>query len=489
MLTAAVIVAAGRGHRLGGETPKQYAALGGSCALRLCVDRFLALDRIGAVQLVIHPDDRPLCTAALHGLHDPRLLPPTPGADTRTASVLNGLEALAPHRPDRVLIHDAARPFVPAAVVAAVLDALDAAPGAFAALPVVDALWRAEDGRAEAPVPREGLWRAQTPQGFHFDRILAAHRACRGDAADDVAVARAAGLEVRIVPGSEANYKITTTADLARARADVARMDTGRGAADRGRRHRRLMDAILVVNAGSSSLKFQVFGPGLAPLVRGHIDGIGVRPRFRATDAAGALLVEQSHAPDDLPDLAAAIALAAGWLDAQDGLAIRAIGHRVVHGGPDFRHPVLIDAAVLDRLAGARGRSRRCTSRTTSRPIRLFMARLPSVPQVACFDTAFHRGHAPHTDCYALPRALYDEGVRRYGFHGLSYEYIADRLPEIAPAGRRAAASWSPTSATAPRMCALPGGAASPRPWASPRSTACRWAPARASSIPASSCT
>ena len=355
-----------------------------------------------------------------------------------------------------MLIHDAARPFVPAAVVAAVLDALDAAPGAFAALPVVDALWRAEDGRAEAPVPREGLWRAQTPQGFHFDRILAAHRACRGDAADDVAVARAAGIEVRIVPGSEANYKITTTADLGpgpgRRRAD----GPGRGAPDRGRRHRRLMDAILVVNAGSSSLKFQVFGPGLAPLVRGHIDGIGIRPRFRATDAAGALLVEQSHAPDDLPELAAAIALAAGWLDAQDGLAIRAIGHRVVHGGPDFHHPVLVDAAVLDRLAGLEALAPLHQPNNLA-PIRLFMARAPEVPQVACFDTAFHRGHAPHTDCYALPRALYDEGIRRYGFHGLSYEYIAHRLPEIAPEVA-AAAWWSPTSATASRCARSPGG-------------------------------
>jgi 2-C-methyl-D-erythritol 4-phosphate cytidylyltransferase len=137
--------------------------------------------------------------------------------------VLKGLEALAPSTPDRVLIHDAARPFVSVEVVDAVLDALDEAPGAFAALPVVDALWSAEDNRAQSSVPRDGLWRAQTPQGFHFDTIFAAHRAYRGEAADDVAVARAAGLEVRIVPGSEANYKITTGADLAKARSDIAR--------------------------------------------------------------------------------------------------------------------------------------------------------------------------------------------------------------------------------------------------------------------------
>ncbi len=224
MLTAAVIVAAGRGHRLGGDTPKQYAALGGSCPLRLCVDRFLALGRLDVIQVVIHPDDRDLCAGALRGLNDPRLPPPVAGGATRAASVMKGLEALVPRAPDRVLIHDAARPFVPSEVVGAVIDALDVVPGAFAALPVVDALWQAEDDRALGPVPRAGLWRAQTPQGFHFQRILAAHRVHPNDAADDVAVARASGLEVRIVPGSEANYKITTAADLTRARSDFARM-------------------------------------------------------------------------------------------------------------------------------------------------------------------------------------------------------------------------------------------------------------------------
>jgi 2-C-methyl-D-erythritol 4-phosphate cytidylyltransferase len=228
MLTAAVIVAAGRGHRLGGGLPKQYAALGASCPLRLCVERFLATPRVDAVQVVIHPDDRGLCAEALRGLDAPRLLAPAMGGDSRAASVTMGLEALAPLGPDRVLIHDAARPFVPLELIGAVIDALDRAPGAFAAVPLVDALWQAEDDRALAPVPREGLWRAQTPQGFHFARILAAHRARAGEAADDVAVARAAGIEVRIVPGSEANYKITTGADLARARADVAR-ETGAG--------------------------------------------------------------------------------------------------------------------------------------------------------------------------------------------------------------------------------------------------------------------
>ena len=179
----------------------------------------MAVDRL---QVVIHPEDRPLCDAALKGLCDARLLPPTDGGATRAASVLKGLEALVPSRPGRVLIHDAARPFVPAEVITAIIAALDDAPGAFAALPVVDALWKGEDRRATAPVARDGLWRAQTPQGFHFNEILAAHRAYKGEAADDVAVACASGLEVRIVPVIRIELQDNHERDLARAQADVA---------------------------------------------------------------------------------------------------------------------------------------------------------------------------------------------------------------------------------------------------------------------------
>ncbi len=193
------------------------------------------------------------------------------------------------------------------------------------------------------------------------------------------------------------------------------------------------MDAILVINAGSSSLKFQLFAAGdLARLVRGQIDGIAVRPRLRAADGAGAVLVERSFDPAEVADLPAAIAHTADWLRTLRGLTLRAIGHRVVHGGPDFAHPVLIDEAVLDRLARYQTLAPLHQPNNLA-PIRLAMAIDPGVPQVACFDTAFHRGHPPHTDCYALPRAFYDEGIRRYGFHGLSYEYIADRLPAVAP--------------------------------------------------------
>jgi acetate kinase len=195
------------------------------------------------------------------------------------------------------------------------------------------------------------------------------------------------------------------------------------------------MDAILVVNAGSSSLKFQVFAlqdVRLERRVRGQIDAIGVRPRLHAADGTGAVLVDRRFETAEVGDLPAAIAATRDWLRTLEGLKLRAIGHRVVHGGPEFGRPVLIDSDVLERLARYQTLAPLHQPNNLA-PIRLGMAIDPDVPQVACFDTAFHRGHAPHTDCYALPRALYDEGVRRYGFHGLSYEYIAHRLPEVAP--------------------------------------------------------
>jgi 2-C-methyl-D-erythritol 4-phosphate cytidylyltransferase len=215
---AALLVAAGRGRRLGAPQPKQYLPLGGGpCALRRSVDLFLSLPEVAWLAVAIHADDRIAYDAALTGMDDTRLLPPVSGGETRAASVRAGLEALEGQGPTQVLIHDAARPFVPPEVLRAVAAALGDSPGACAALPVVDALWRAEGGHAAEPVPRDGLWRAQTPQGFRFAEILAAHRAHDGPAVDDVAVARAAGLAVTLVPGSEDGFKITTPADLARA--------------------------------------------------------------------------------------------------------------------------------------------------------------------------------------------------------------------------------------------------------------------------------
>jgi 2-C-methyl-D-erythritol 4-phosphate cytidylyltransferase len=213
----ALIVAAGRGHRLGGPVPKQYRLLAGSPVLRHSLLAFLRHPAIAAVQAVIHADDRALYRTAADGLDLP---PPVIGGPTRQKSVRSGLETLASRKASRVLIHDAVRPFVAAATIDAVIAALDAAPGAIAALPLADTLKRAEDGRITATVERANLWRAQTPQGFRFDAILAAHRAAareNAEATDDAQVAERAGLAVRVVPGSEDNFKITTEHDLARA--------------------------------------------------------------------------------------------------------------------------------------------------------------------------------------------------------------------------------------------------------------------------------
>jgi acetate kinase len=196
------------------------------------------------------------------------------------------------------------------------------------------------------------------------------------------------------------------------------------------------MEAILVVNAGSSSLKFQLFAVqdgALSRAYRGQIDGIGARPRLMVEDADGAVRAERAYDAAALADLPAAIAEMRAWLAAQDGIRLAAIGHRVVHGGPDFAAPVRIDEAVLARLAGFADLAPLHQPNNLA-PIRLVMEIDPGLPQVACFDTAFHRGHPAHADWYALPRALHAAGVRRYGFHGLSYEYVADRLRAIAPA-------------------------------------------------------
>jgi acetate kinase len=199
-----------------------------------------------------------------------------------------------------------------------------------------------------------------------------------------------------------------------------------------------IMDTILVINAGSSSLKFQVFGiarPGtLKRLVKGQLDGIGTQPRLRVKGSDDAILMDRTYAPEAVGDVSAAIGVAAAWLKDTQNLAPIAIGHRVVHGGPDYGRPVLVDEQVLADLA-------RLTSLAPLHqphnlaPIGTLLARFPKLPQVACFDTAFHRGHDPVVDHYAIPERFYAQGVRRYGFHGLSYEYVAERLREVAPAG------------------------------------------------------
>jgi 2-C-methyl-D-erythritol 4-phosphate cytidylyltransferase/2-C-methyl-D-erythritol 2,4-cyclodiphosphate synthase len=166
--------------------------------------------------VVIHPDDRAAYDEASTGL--PKLLPPCSGGPTRQASVALGLEALTTHAPQNVLIHDGARPLVSADIITRSITALEAHRGALVAIPVTDTLRMANDGVAGATVPRDGLWRAQTPQAFHFAAILEAHRnATDTDYTDDVAVAAASGIEVTIIEGNETNLKITSADDLARA--------------------------------------------------------------------------------------------------------------------------------------------------------------------------------------------------------------------------------------------------------------------------------
>ena len=213
-MTVALIVAAGRGHRAGGGLPKQYRTLGGRSVLRRAIEAMLAHAGVSAVQVVIHPDDADLYGAATCGL---ALRPPVAGGATRQQSVLNGLDAIAAAGGAAVvLIHDAARPLVPPEVVDRVLAALATSPGATPALAVVDSL-RHGSGFVAGEVLRDDLHRVQTPQGFRFDAILAAHRAADPAATDDVAVALAAGLQIALVDGDEMAFKLTHADDFLRA--------------------------------------------------------------------------------------------------------------------------------------------------------------------------------------------------------------------------------------------------------------------------------
>lgn len=217
MSVAALVVAAGRGIRAGGDGPKQYQVVGGEPVLTRTLRAFLDHPAVTFVQPVIHPGDMPLYEAATQRLVDARLHPPVHGGETRQASVRAGLEALVSTAPEKVLIHDAARPFPATALIERVIGAIAPGRAAFPALPVVDTLWRARDAVVETDARREGLWRAQTPQGFRFADIRAAHRQADPEATDDIAVFRTAGHQAQVVLGEEANFKITTPADFTRA--------------------------------------------------------------------------------------------------------------------------------------------------------------------------------------------------------------------------------------------------------------------------------
>lgn len=213
----ALVLAGGSGSRFGAEIPKQYQKLAGESLLARAAGNLLAHPAVDAVRAVIREEDRARYADATAGL---TLLDPIIGGDARQDSARLGLESLESLAPNSVLIHDGARPLVPAAVVSAVIAALERHPAAICALPIQDTLKReaGSDALVAATVDRTGLWRAQTPQGFRYAEILAAHRAAAGKAlTDDAAVAEAAGLDVALVMGSEDNLKITTEDDLRRA--------------------------------------------------------------------------------------------------------------------------------------------------------------------------------------------------------------------------------------------------------------------------------
>ncbi|MBK0397962.1 bifunctional 2-C-methyl-D-erythritol 4-phosphate cytidylyltransferase/2-C-methyl-D-erythritol 2,4-cyclodiphosphate synthase [Limibaculum sp. M0105] len=230
MRAGAIIVAAGRGLRLGGPVPKQYQAIAGEAVLARTIRAALACPELSSVTVAIHPDFAEHYRRAVAAIDDARLSLPVHGGAERADTVRLALESLEDAAPEVVLIHDAARPFASPGLWSALVAATSGGAGAIAAEPVVDALWRQDGECADVPVPRAGLWRAQTPQAFPFAPLLAAHRAAAASdappALDDAEVFRRAGGIVRLVPGEPDNFKITTAADLARAGRMVAARET-----------------------------------------------------------------------------------------------------------------------------------------------------------------------------------------------------------------------------------------------------------------------
>ena len=197
-----------------------------------------------------------------------------------------------------------------------------------------------------------------------------------------------------------------------------------------------MSDTILVLNAGSSSIKFQLFArngsSGLDRLLKGQIEGIGVNPNLTVKSAAGEVLSENRWPGAEVGSVPLALEKVVQFLkDHLGGKLPVAVGHRVVHGGIRFSVPVIITAEIVAELEKFVPLAPLHQPNNLA-PIKTILERLPKIPQVACFDTAFHRGHPELADRYAIPETLYREGVRRYGFHGLSYEYIASRLPSVA---------------------------------------------------------
>jgi acetate kinase len=201
-----------------------------------------------------------------------------------------------------------------------------------------------------------------------------------------------------------------------------------------------MSSAIAVINAGSSSIKFSLFaqeGEDLSLTVRGQAESIHTAPRFTARNASGETVATRTWDEGAAIGHAGALEHIVEFLrDKLDGDGLAGVGHRVVHGGMVYSQPLRIDRAALDDLAQFVPLAPLHQPHNLT-PIRLLLERRPDLPQVACFDTAFHRAQPELAQMFALPRELHDAGVRRYGFHGLSYEYIASVLPQLDPKAAR----------------------------------------------------
>ena len=220
-----------------------------------------------------------------------------------------------------------------------------------------------------------------------------------------------------------------------------------------------MTDTIAVLNAGSSSLKFSLYGVGdtLSLTVKGQVEGLGTSPRFVAKDPAGAVVAEERWDGAGALDHAGAVEHLFAYLatDFKRG-KLAAVGHRVVHGGTRYGAPVRVDAGVVEALAALVPLAPLHQPHNLT-PIRAIAARMPELPQIACFDTAFHRDQPPIAQAFALPAEITDAGVRRYGFHGLSYEYVAGAMRTLdmrAAAGRVVVAHLGNGAS----MCAMANG-------------------------------
>lgn len=195
-----------------------------------------------------------------------------------------------------------------------------------------------------------------------------------------------------------------------------------------------MSDRVAVINAGSSSIKFAIYGfeSELNLMFRGQIEQIGVSPRLHVADQSGAKILQRSWPAEGFDHRAATHVVLAAAVELLDGVRVKGVGHRVVHGGTDFAAPVRIDSKVIDALTALIPLAPLHQPHNLA-AITAIVDAAPEVVQVACFDTAFHRCQPPLAQLFALPRRFTEAGVRRYGFHGLSYEYVSGRLRDIAP--------------------------------------------------------